>query len=439
MGRNPLDLHRKLRKYIDNIKLVKRGIQIRKSIDNNRSLENPDFGVGTYQVKSNTQYTLILNVDIPKSKSNNKNESSIYVDTWGISHPHNRLHHISQSKINLVNRDVRIRFQTYPKTRFIAFTFYGELGEVTQYNLNYVYIDSKNPIPRNSVTPGMPSKFSVDFNLELNPRTLEAIELKSNVLYDFRENINLDKINLDVFENQLINYLLQKETSPEYVSALKYNIKHCNTHGDFYPAISLSDIAVNPKSLLTKLKSMRSEIMKKAKDLEKIMGKIDNLSYHKSSLEAIINQSETGIPYQKKKYENYLEILKDFYTGLNLKYNNIKELKNINNINKKLSEVEIKNVDLVLDYYLKRIDNDKRKIEKNIRKAETDWNEFQKNTLNPIDTRQNSDQARLDRLLVYFRDYQKNSLEIKSELDKMIVNFIISWYKWIQLSNKNTS
>lgn len=413
MGRNPLDLNRKLKKYQQPIKIIRRGLQVKYQV---LTSKQPDFGLGTYQIKGNTTYSLVINVDLPRKST------ALLIDFWGLSN-NNGLKRLSQSKVNLVNRDARLKFHTYPKTRHLFMTFKiqqdNDQDQALNYTINYLYIDSKVPIPRtNANNVAIPNSLEFKYNLECHPRVLKELDLREP-LKEFEL-----PINLDVFEHPLLIYLLKKETHPDYLEALKKNISFSNVpietnSGSDFQNVDLELIEEDLK-----------EIMKKSHQLEIVMSKIDNLIHHKHSLENMLNQPEEGVPLQREKNQNYLDILTQFQGGLNLKINYVNQLR-ISNQESQLGESEKNKINHVLDYYLQRINQDKHKIQIAIDEAEQKWNQYQKDTLVPIDQKHNHDQNRLDKLLVHYRSNQKKSIKIKEELDQMIVKFMINWYRLI--------
>jgi len=421
MGRNPLDLNRKLKKYQQHIKIIRRGLQVRFNV---LTSKQPDFGLGTYQVKGNTTYSLIINVDLPRKST------ALLVDFWGLSNNngHHSLQRLSQSKVDLINRDARLKFHTYPKTRHLFMTFKiqqdNDQIEPLNYTINYVYIDSKIPIPRtNANNAAIPKSLNLKYNLECHPRVLKELDLK-DPLNDFKL-----PINLDIFEQPLLNYLLKKETHPDYLETLKKNINFSNVL--VTNRSSSSDFQKADRELI---EEDLKEIMKKSNQLEIVMTKIDNLIHHKHSLENMLNQPEEGVPLQREKHKNYLDILTQFQGGLNLKVNYVNQLR-ISNQESQLGETEKNNINQVLEYYLQRINQDRNKIQLALNQAEQKWHNYQQDTLAPIDQKQNHDQNRLDKLLVHYRTNQKKSRMMKEELDQMIIKFMINWYQLILTFN----
>ena len=419
MGRNPLDLNRKLKKYKQYVKIIRRGLQVKFEV---LTSKQPDFALGTYQVKGNTTYSLIVNVDIPRKSS------GLLIDFWGLANNGN-LQRLSQSKVNLVNRDARLKFHTFPKTRHLFMTFKiqqeNDQPESLNYAINYIYIDSKNPIPRTNIGDvAIPNNLELKYNLECHPRVLQELELREPL-----KGFDLP-INLDIFEHPLLVFLLKKETNPEYFETLKKNISFSNVPIDK----NNNSSSFIPKVDIELIEDDLKEIQNKSNQLEVIMSKIDNLIHHKHSLENMLNQPEEGVSLEMEKHKNYLDILTQFQEGLNLKINYVNQLR-VSNQESQLGENEKNNIDQVLDYYLQRINQDRNKIQLVVDETEQKWYIFQQKTLAPIDQKQNHDQNRLDKLLVHYRANQKKSLKMKEEIDQMIIKFMINWYQLIISQN----
>jgi hypothetical protein len=424
MPKFPLEISRKLKKWnCQSIKVLRRGLQI-KSANINQSTTLPDFALGTYEAKSSSEYTLIVNLDLPKRTS------EVIIDIWGLTSNTN-LQHISQSRVNVINRDAKVRFHTYPKTRYMFLTLKIQPDEdytpdqSIVWSLNYLYIETKTAISKSVTTPPIPSNLDLKYNIECAPHTLERLDLDvNNTLKEFREYL---PIRLEIHEHSLIKYLLGEETTPAYLSALKANLKYSGNG----PDQDNQDKQETIQRLSKQLMEDRKEILKTSKDLEEILTKIDNLTLHKHTLESSIDNKEDNIPLQKEKHENYMRLLGKLLEGLALKSNHIKSLKGAN----KLPEEDQKNVNLVLDYYARRVQADRRTLEQSLQEAEAEWKTFQDETLRPVEGKQSADQGRLDKLLVHFRTQKKDSLKIKEDLDNMIVRFMIDWYQLIQQIN----
>jgi len=427
MGRNSLDLHKKLVKYQQQIKISRRGFQIKCNNINNKN--KPDFALGAFQVKGNVSYTLVINVDIPPNKSN-----GLIIDFWGLS-ANSHLELLNRHNITTVNRDLRIKFWTYPKTRFFFMTFRIQseddidINQSITYSINYIYIDSKDPLPKNSVTPTIPIKLDLNYDLECNPRTLEELDLNDPLKI-------FDKIpiNLDIFEHSLLNYLLQKETSPHFLESLKQNIANCNIPSEKHSLYQYNEISSRE---LTELNELKNNIIKKSREMEEYLSKIDNLTHHKNSLENTLDIVEKDTtPFNSEKHENYINILRKFQDGLNTKLNTLKQLKTINkNQLGKLEKKDIDNVDEIIDYYENRINKDKIIFNEILTGGLNEWNNYKEEVVQPQNKQQNTQQNKLDKILSHYRTYQNKSLSIKKELDNNIIKFMIMWYQFILTKN----
>jgi hypothetical protein len=276
---------------------------------------------------------------------------------------------------------------------------------------------------------------------------------------------------MEIHEHSLVKYLLCEETTPSYITALKANMKisqqmtqNPRQHPRQHPIDHNSNGGIEKQS--EQLMGDRKKIMILSKDLEEILGKVDNILLHKNNLETSLDQTEDTIPIQKEKHENYMKLLQKLLDGLALKSNHIKTLKSTCNqpndpkdkqpnpkdrasnpkdkqpnlkdkqLNK-LEDEEQKNVNLVLDYYLRRIQTDRKILEQSYQEAEMEWKVFQDETLRPIEGKQSTDQGKLDNLLVHYRTLKKDTIKIKEELDQLIVRFMIDWYQLIRDANSN--
>ncbi|MEX0597801.1 MAG: hypothetical protein WD512_15015 [Candidatus Paceibacterota bacterium] len=465
MPKFPLEINRKLKKLnCQSIKVLRRGLQIKSANiteQNPYSLQtNPqyDFALGTYEIKPSSEYTLILNLDLPKRTS------QVTIDIWGLTSNHH-LQQINQGRVNIVNRDAKVKFHTYPKSRYVFLTFRIQPDEdytpdqgVT-WSLNYIYIETNTSISKLAATPAVPSKILLKYNIECAPHTIERLELSPSQIY--KELIEYLPIQMDIHEHSLIKYLLCEETTPAYITALKANMKisksttqHTTQHTTQNPADRNNS---NEKQSSDQLIENRKKIMMLSKDLEEILGKVDNILLHKNNLETSLDQTEDTIPIQKEKHENYMRLLQKLLDGLALKSNHIKTLKSTCNQPNdpkdkqpnpkdkqpnpkdkqpnKLEDEEQKNVNLVLDYYLRRIQTDRKILEQSYQEAEMEWKVFHDETLRPIEGKQSTDQGKLDNLLVHYRTLKKDTLKIKEELDQLIVRFMIDWYQLIRDAN----
>jgi hypothetical protein len=458
MPKFPLEISRKLKKLnCQSIKVLRRGLQIKSANiteQNPYSLQtNPlyDFALGTYEIKPSSEYSLILNLDLPKRTS------QVTIDIWGLT-SNNYLQHINQGRVNIVNRDAKVKFHTYPKSRYVFLTFRIQPDEdytpdqgVT-WSLNYIYIETNTAISKLAATPSIPSNIQLKYNIECAPHTIDRLELSPSQIY--KELIEYLPIQMDIHEHSLIKYLLCEETSPSYISALKANLKFSSPSSSSsirqqHAGQNLEDGNSSEKQS-DKLMEDRKKIMLLSKDLEEILGKVDNIILSKNNLETSLDKTEDTIPIQKEKHENYMKLLQKLLDGLALKSNHIKTLKTTcnqqsndkhqkdkqSNATKdkqnKLEDEEQKNVNLVLDYYQRRIQTDRKILEQSYLEAEMEWKVFQDETLRPIEGKQTIDQVKLDNLLVHYRALKKDTLKIKEELDQLIVRFMIDWYQLIR-------
>lgn len=420
MGKNPLDLHRKLQRYQQPVKILRRGLQV--SVTNLES-NKPDFALGTYQVKGGTSYSLIINVDLPKKST------ALKVDFWGLNNS-NHLEHLNQGKVNLISRDSRLKFWTYPKTRYLFITFELEQDEdgdpdapgkiKCHYTINYVFIESKNPIPRSLDTPAIPTNLSLEYNIECAPRLILELEIK-DILKDFKP-----PINLDIFEHALMIYLLQKETSPEYLNSLHRNLELCNIKYEGAPS-QFREVDAS------ELEELQEEIRKASKKLEEYMVRVDNLINHKHSLENILDQPEDMTPYEIEQYQLNINVHKQFLESLNLKLNHVHKLQEINQ--NQPNEEDFMNMREILDYYEKRILADQTLISTQLKRSQELYQSYQNNILGPKSDRQNKDQDRLDKVLMDYRKIKKKCSILKEHLDEKIIKFMSLWYQYVVQQN----
>lgn len=414
MGKNPLDLHRKLRKYHQSVKILRRGLQV--NLTNLKS-GSPNFALGSYQIKGSSQYSLIINVDLPKKYV------TLKVDFWGLNHS-NHLQHLNQSKIESSNRDLRLKFWTYPKTKHIFMTFRLEQNEdeKCRYLINYLFLESKIPIPRVLDTPNIPNRLEFDYNIECAPRLALELEIH-DLLKDFKS-----PINFEIFEHEILAYLLQKETGPEYLDILKKNLAICSIKSDGSPSQFRQ---VQSSELM----DLRQEIKKASSKLEEYMARVDNLINHKHSLENMLDQPEDMTLYDKEQYELKIKINKELIEALNFKLNHIKRLKELNESDHRIDQIDSQNMDEILEYYEKRIMNDLIIFNNDLRKTQETYETYQYRVLSPQNNQQHRDQDRLDQILLDYRKIKKKASILKEHLDEKIIKFMSLWYQFLIQQN----
>lgn len=425
MGKNPLDISRKLKRYGQQIKTLRRGIQVSVRLEKPSHSGRPDFALGTYQIKGGQQYSLLINVDLPKKAA------GVQIDFYGISGHSSRLEHLNRGLINSVNRDARIRFSTYPKTKHIFMTFKLKLAdlededtipETMTYNVNYIYIDSKHPIPRTTTVQPIPNKLSLEYNVECNPHMIANLDLKNPL-----KNFTLP-INFEVFEHAILTYLLNQETAPAYVESLQQNIQACPIK-----AVRPSKIDNIDNVNIETLEKLREEIKTDGDKLEEHLKKIDNLIHNKYSLENTLNDPKDNDGRKNEEiFEHGNELLKQFINSINIKLNHISKLKDLNKETfGKLDESDTNNMNEILEYYEKRVLNDKALFKANFEQSSEKLQNFKKNIINPTTDKNNDNQERLDQILLHYRKNQKKSTNLKKQLDEKIITFMCLWYQYI--------
>src|SRR5271170_6950506 len=104
MVKNSLEIHRKLKKYHQSIRIMKRQFIVRiQDLDS----VLPDFGLGCYLVKANTKYTISMRVEIPKTYN-------LIIDFWSYDDVRVELLNRTISQ----NKEISQSFHTYPKTKY---------------------------------------------------------------------------------------------------------------------------------------------------------------------------------------------------------------------------------------------------------------------------------------------------------------------------------
>lgn len=433
-NKNPMDLARKLKKYHQWVKVSRRGLQVR--LDHPHS-KNPDFALGTYQVKANSDYTLLINTDIPRQAEYLK------IEIYGLN-SHNHIPHglsfINQGRVYLRQRDNRIQFTTYPKTRFVFITakmIYPDLEEseskkptVNNYSINYLFLESKYPVPRGSETPQIPNSLELEYHIECSPRVIQEIDLQpSNFLKEFHD-AKLTPINLDLFEQPLINYLMQKELSPSYLQSLIKNIKSSKS-------IKVDKPGSNKTIPLIELQNLQQEIKKAGDKLESFLVKVDNLTNQKSTLEVNLTQSSHHNieSFIHQDLETNIEVHREMEKQLNLKFHHLESLNkthNQNNITQSNSQSAI--YDLI-KYYQSRVLHDLEIVKYQMEKLQVQEEKYNQQVIQPHDRKENHLQNDLDNTLLDYRKARKTCLVIKEHLDEKISKFVSMFYQYVVQQN----
>lgn len=443
MGRSPVDLVRKLIKYHQHLKIVRRSLQVRyANLDSSR----PDFGVGPFQVKPSSEYSLILNVDLPKSSG------SLIVDFWG-THPHGKLDLLNRYQVNLVNRDQRIKFWTYPKTKQLAITFSvqpNQEGEerVIQYMINYLFIESKEPIPR-SLTSGDPDfprnnikRFNLwdqetqtfsfsdhrSFHYEISPRNLMELSLDPDQIYpkDVRQS-GLLPLKLEIFGPVWLNYLLNHQNNPVYLRSLINNMKNCN--------LELATSEQNLRQIDQEdISELRETIRSDSEQLEKQLSLIDNLLYHKHSIENKLESPDKSIEINRARYQQHLRGLSQLIEGLNLRLNYLNNLIDLSNENENQGDRE--KMGDILGYYKARVIKDRLTLHQEHQRITGEMESFEQDIYQPKHQQINSDQDRLEQILNDYRKIKEDVTKLKEKLDGDLSRFFLMYCQYVAELNR---
>jgi hypothetical protein len=422
MVKNTLEIARKMKRHHQGFRVAKRQIIIK--IGDLQS-NQPDISLGTYQVKANSAYTLLSRVELPR-------QTSLYIDVWGMNP---KLQRINSCKIVNTVKDVRFNFHTYPKTRFIFFTFKlvqeDEISDLspTQYVIQYLYIETKFPLARGVTTPDIPVIHypqESEYDIECHPKNLMEMDLV-NPLIEFSQSL---PINMKIFDNSLISYLLKREAGPHYMDALKRNIAGCNV-----PLDISSDEGDGSNPSPNDLVTMREQITKLYEKLEKKLTTVDQLIEHKHSIEHVLDKPDNSVT-TKCEYESKINFLQKTKEALNLKRNYIQNLMEIvKSDDKNLLEKDTRNLSEIFNYYENRILEDTKIIADDLLHEQNALKSFQLEILYPHETKTSHQQNSLDEIVLNYRKQQSTCLELKSELDSLIAKFILLWYHWVNKIN----
>lgn len=302
----------------------------------------------------------------------------------------------------------------------------------TIWQINYLFIESKSPIPRGIETPKIPSSLAIEYNIECMPRIISEINLqKDEFLKEFKT-----PINLDIFEHPVINYLLQKELSPNYLEALLKNLKYSNSIKSEKPLSQFRPIQ------LEELTTLQAEIKKASDKLENYLVKVDNLTNHKSTLEVNLHQ-DSAKETQTFTHQDLLTNIKihqEMEKNLNLKYHHLKSVEqthlNHNNPNQNTHDPNSKSaISDLLIYYQSRILNDLEIIRHQLETLQAKEHQVNRRIIQPQDETNHQVQTELDETLLNYRKARKTCLVIKAHLDEKIPKFLTLFYHHLHQQN----
>lgn len=416
MGKNSLDLRRKLKTYHQNIKILRRGLRVQFKTPGDQVTS--DFGLGCYYIKPNSMYQLIINVDLPK-----KIGGELLVDFWGLTN-NNHLQHLNQGRIKHSNREQHIKFWSYPKTRHQFMTFRLDYDQTEHdptghsYLINYIFLESKTPLPRATETPLIPTNLNMIYDIELKPQLIiDLISTKTQLEII----LNSEIPNLEIFEHAILSYLLQRETAPEYLKILQENIKCCQI-SDKTRSIEDLNNQVNQEKLIT----LQDEIKHLFEKLGTYSQQIDQMINHKHSLENMLDQTENLNPLQQDQHESQIKIHQKMLKTMNLKLNHLNRLQQIN---QEIDDLNHENITKILNYYQNRVIQDVDILKQSLVQIHSEYQSYQEKILIPKTERMDKDQIILDQVLVDYRLLKKKSTNLKEKLDQKIIKFTVLWYQ----------
>lgn len=435
-SKNPMDLARKLHKYQQWVKVSRRGLQVR--IDHPNS-KKPDLALGTYAIKPNSEYTLLINTDVPQQAEN------LQVDFYGLD-SQNHLTFLNRGQVYQRQRDLRISFATYPKSRYIFLTLkmnypHSEdekdkiFPKSSTYNVNYLFLESKQPIARGIETPKIPSSLELEYQIECVPRVIQEINLQPEEF--LKEFSSVLPINLDLFEQPLVNYLLQREVSPAYLHSLMKNMKSSRR-------IKVTQPPPQHRSIqLSEMLELQTEIKKASDKLEKFLLKVDSLANQKSSLEINISQSshQDTQTFLHQDLQTNIQTHREMEKQLNLKFHHLKSLEQAHqpNLNPNLNPTNHQQTGIsdLIQYYQSRILHDLEIIKSQLINLEKQEKQMNQKIIRPKDQTNQNLQDDLDETLLEFRKSRKTCLVIKAHLDEKIAKFVSLFYHYLYQKNSD--
>lgn len=430
MNKNPMDLARKINKYQQWVKISRRGLQVR--IDNPQS-QNPDFALGAYPVKPSSEYAFLINTELPKGAE------YLEVDFYGLNSQHHPQHHLkflNRGRVYQHHRDIRLNFYTYPKTRYIFMTvkmIFPNENHRSQYQINYLFLESKTPIARGTETPQIPNSFELEYQIECSPRVIQEIDLSENEF--LKEFQTMLPINLDLFEHSMIHYLLQKELSPHYLESLINNLKASHRIKSTQPLSQFRQVQRQ------ELINLQDEIKKASDKLEKFMVKVDTLTNQKASLEINLGQEDTQTFAHQDLLTN-IKVHQEMEKSLNLKYHHLKSLEHSHlsyhensqhpNLESPSSTSAI--LELIV-YYQSRVLNDLEIVKEQLQKLILQEERMNHDVIQPQDKSHQRIENDLDETLLEYRKSRKTCLVLKAHLDEKISKFISLFYHFLHQQN----
>lgn len=436
--RNTLNLNKTIKQYTQTVKVIKRQINV-KLID--PISKAPDFSFGTFAVNNvNTVYSLVLRCTIPIN-------TSLLVDIWGMggiecesinntTTTAMTVHRLNQLKISQTTAEKEIiqKFQTYPKTKEIFFTFKLVGTGGGSYIINNIYLDSRYPLAigiDTSPIPSLDQKTNLNFglNIQCTPTMIVELDL-DNPLKVF----DASPINVDLFGNCIINYFLN-EHNALYLQALKFNISNCMSNGGGGAGTGGNDNGNDtPKNLLADLVVLQDNIKSQHTVLNTYVNNMQKLMQKKQLLDKNNEKSSiTDVNNKLLKYEDKVVFLNKFLMALSNKQLYLQSLQNglakmgANGTN----ESDYKSITEILDYYKSRIGEDKTIIEQDLNVVNEELKVFSKQILEPHKSSLNSTK---EQLIDVEKQYQEQSSLLEEQNIKINHNisvFILKWYYWI--------
>ncbi len=411
MVKNTLELHRKLRRYHQSVRITKRQVIIK--VQDLKS-KSPDFSLGTYSIKPSAQYALLLRIDLPK-------DAELMIDYWGMTP---KLQRLNCTKITHKHKDIRQNFHTYPNSKYIFFSFKSITDKPLQYIIHYLYLESKYLLARGINTPIIPPLIAnehIEYGMNCQPKNILDLNLNDPL------KIFSSSINLEIFESNLIDCLFKHDTS--YIDILKKNIDNCRLPMDTINLDKYESIDVTSEQLI----NLRDEINKKYKEIEDYLIKINDLINSKKKLENMLAEPDDSLN-TKIRYEQRILFYQNLLTKLDIEKDNKQKLRTLNN-QTNLKSNDIQSISEILLYYDNRLLEDYKVINTELSQTESELTAFNQNIFVPFEDRLKQQQMRLDQILNTFRKMRQKCVDQKLIIDKLILKFISFWYQWIRKMN----
>jgi hypothetical protein len=237
-------------------------------------------------------------------------------------------------------------------------------------------------------------------------------------------------LNLEHFRNNILQYLLKKESGPHYLQALTQNMEACAIPLKMMNSDLIQGVDPSGKAL----KELRQEIAGLYSGLESKLTLLDGLSEHRRGIESELLKGPEDPKEQKRGFDYRIRFYEKLIERLYLKKNHIQTLLQYKD-EKIRDPSDNKNVTEILQYYENRVAEDLKIVEDDKMEIMGKAIAFEKEIYLPRETKMAGHVKVLEDIMVNYKKGQDESLQMKNELDDKLVKFITMWYRWIEKLN----